>query len=307
MKKPLLISFFLHIAILLFHDSLFYFFKNSTEKLEPQASINAKTISLKEYNAILAKNKKLKAQQIVQIDEKIKSDSSPDPKQKTFLSSHNQRVDHNTRASKVGKFKNVFEEGSEEKVVSKKTNDLYKFSPEEPKREPASISTPTATGRLRKPASTLAKAGNGESATDDFLEDVAIGTQTLLNAQEFKYYSFYARVREKLSERWQIRLRQEINHIQAQNLSLTNSTHKTSVRVFLKPDGYLKKIQILGSSGLEGLDKAATDAFKLAAPFPNPPKDMLDEEGMLSIRWEFVIVSDDNDNVQFTVDRTGYR
>jgi protein TonB len=37
------------------------------------------------------------------------------------------------------------------------------------------------------------------------------------------------------------------------------------------------------------LDSAAVEAFRQAAPFPNPPKGMVEADGTIKIRWDFVL------------------
>jgi TonB family protein len=279
--------------------------------LPPQA-LEVKTLSEADFQKAVAKALNAKERQIVQTDTRLKSSDSPSEKEEHFLSGQNQRVDRNTRAAKVGKFKNVLNQGNPNGGDNKQgIAKLFELGPsEEAKedsaaqaggREPASV----GTGRLRKPASVESgPRGEGESATDDYLEDVAIGAQTLLNAKEYKFYGFYARIREKLSESWHLKLKEELPLLEAQGTPIINTTRRTSVRVFLSPSGQLQKIQLLQSSGLGGLDRAATDAFRMAAPFPNPPREMISEDdGLVAIKWEFVIVADANSNVQFTVER----
>ena len=46
----------------------------------------------------------------------------------------------------------------------------------------------------------------------------------------------------------------------------------TELRVQLKPDGKLGSVAVYQPSGLDFLDDEAIEAFKEAAPFPNPPE-----------------------------------
>ncbi|MBP7843627.1 MAG: TonB family protein [Proteobacteria bacterium] len=306
MKRSLLWSLVGHLILflLLVIQSLI----KHEENYAPASAIEVKSVSEADFQKALKRELEAnsKEKQIVQIDPSLKSEEAPSEKAK-YLSSHNQIADNETRAAKFGKFKNIFNQGNPNGGDQKKISQLLKItdSTESPPkgREPASA----PTGRLRRPASEDGPKGEGESATDDYLQDVAIGAQTLLNAKEFKYYSFYARIREKLSETWQVKLREEIPLLQSQGHPISNQTRKTSIRVFLSPSGQLQKIQILEGSGLAGLDRAATDAFRQSAPFPNPPQGMIGDDGLVSIRWDFVLVADADQNVQFTIQRTGYR
>ena len=46
---------------------------------------------------------------------------------------------------------------------------------------------------------------------------------------------------------------------------------------------------MLTQSGVIDLDSAAVEAFREAAPFPNPPKGMVEGDGTIKIRWDFVL------------------
>lgn len=234
--------------------------------------------------------------QIARTDESIKSEHAPDTKEQIFLSGHNQAVDHNVRAARVGKFKNVLEEGVQDGGVntppsegasspSPKLAKLLDIGPHARDIEAREALT-AKTGLVRKPASL----GKGFSATDDYLPDVAIGANTLLNAREFKFYGFYERLREKLSDRWQSRLASAFQQVVNTDGTL-DGEHITKVQVELDEHGALRHVTLIGSSGVAPFDRAATDAFREAAPFPNPPAGMIEGKGSVRIRWDFVVVA----------------
>ena len=45
---------------------------------------------------------------------------------------------------------------------------------------------------------------------------------------------------------------------------------------------------MLQSSGVDFLDDEAIDAFKKAAPFPNPPKDLVESDGQIHFNFAFI-------------------
>ena len=53
------------------------------------------------------------------------------------------------------------------------------------------------------------------------------------------------------------------------------------------------------SSYVMGSTLAQAQAFQAAAPFPNPPKGMLDDDGFVRIRWDFVLTTDNGPRIQF--------
>jgi protein TonB len=63
----------------------------------------------------------------------------------------------------------------------------------------------------------------------------------------------------------------------------------TKVIIILDQKGTLIKVQVLDGSGVQDLDDAAVEAFRAAAPFPNPPKGIIDPDGTIKIRWDFVL------------------
>jgi len=60
------------------------------------------------------------------------------------------------------------------------------------------------------------------------------------------------------------------------------------LRIHLSPDGKLAAWTVLQSSGVDFLDDEAIDAFKKAAPFPNPPKDLVEGDGQIHFNFAFV-------------------
>jgi protein TonB len=48
-------------------------------------------------------------------------------------------------------------------------------------------------------------------------------------------------------------------------------------------------VQVVSDSGVRDLDQAAVEAFQEAAPFPNPPSGIVDSDGTIKIRWDFIL------------------
>lgn len=63
--------------------------------------------------------------------------------------------------------------------------------------------------------------------------------------------------------------------------------------------GNLTKISKLSGSGFSEIDEAAIEAFQKAAPFPNPPQAMIEEDGFVRIRWDFILTADSGPRIQF--------
>lgn len=126
------------------------------------------------------------------------------------------------------------------------------------------------------------------SRTMDFLLGVEIGSHTLLNTKEFTYYSYFSRMKEQLYWRWTQYFKTELP---LTSIRLINGNRKslfsTSLYVYLSPDGEIQDIRVVKSSGAEDIDSAALHAFLSAAPFPNPPKGLVEEDGHIHIKQSF--------------------
>ena len=86
------------------------------------------------------------------------------------------------------------------------------------------------------------------------------------------------------------RLAAEITKVLSKGENL-NYDRITKLEVHLNSAGELKGLKVIGSSGFEELDRAATDAFQNAAPFPNPPAGMIQGSELMPIRWDFVVIN----------------
>ncbi len=132
--------------------------------------------------------------------------------------------------------------------------------------------------------------GDGASTSDDHLKDIDVGSQTLLSTREFVYFSYYNRIKEKLRQYWEPKIKEKITHILRQGRHIaSDSDHTTRIVIVLDRKGFLQHVQVKSGSGVEDLDDAAVEAFRAAAPFPNPPKGIVDPDGTVKINWDFII------------------
>lgn len=133
------------------------------------------------------------------------------------------------------------------------------------------------------------KTGNA-SLSPDYLKDVDLGLETMLSTKEFKYYTYFNRIRRQLSQYWEPKVRDKLNKMFRQGRTIASNEDKiTKLVIFLNPAGQLVKVQVMSESGIKDLDEAAIDAFRAAAPFPNPPQGIVDPDGFVKIRWDFVL------------------
>jgi TonB family protein len=124
------------------------------------------------------------------------------------------------------------------------------------------------------------------------LKDIQSGEQTVLNTREFRYYTYYSRIRRQLSHHWEPKVKEKLSRIFRQGRRIaSDKDHITKLLIILNPQGELVKVQVVGASGVHDLDDAATEAFRSAAPFPNPPAGIVESDGYVKIRWDFVLES----------------
>ena len=136
----------------------------------------------------------------------------------------------------------------------------------------------------------LAPAGEGFSQRDDHLKEVKDGAQTLLNTREFVYYSYYNRIRRRLKEYWAPAIRAKLRNMMRRGRTIASARDKvTRLVIVLNQQGTLIGVRVLERSGERDLDQTAIDAFRAAAPFPNPPEGIVEEDGTIKIRWDFVL------------------
>ena len=135
----------------------------------------------------------------------------------------------------------------------------------------------------------LDESGTKLSQTPDFLPGVELGSHTLLNTKEFIYYSFFVRMKEQLYWRWLQYFKQDNSSTLISLAREKQRLFSTYLYVFLSPDGEMQDLMVTDSSGSELADSAALHAFLSAAPFPNPPGGLVEEDGFIHIQQSFHI------------------
>jgi TonB family protein len=63
----------------------------------------------------------------------------------------------------------------------------------------------------------------------------------------------------------------------------------TELRIVLAMDGSLQDVELLKTSGLEFLDTEAISAFRAAAPFADPPRELLDPDRLMRFHFGFLL------------------
>lgn len=125
------------------------------------------------------------------------------------------------------------------------------------------------------------------AAPNDHLADVEEGEGTFLNTKEWKYSSFFNRVKQGVGMHWDpgsaIRQRDPTLNIYG------GRDRYTMLSVTLNDHGRIKNISVEKSCGLDFLDLEAVAAFERAQPFPNPPPGLVSADSTVRFSFGFFL------------------
>lgn len=125
------------------------------------------------------------------------------------------------------------------------------------------------------------------AAPNDHLKDVEEGDGTYLSTREWKYASFFNRMKQSVGQQWsptsQMRLRDPTGQIYG------GRDRYTILTITLDETGRLKDAFVDKSSGLDFLDLEAVKAFERAQPFPNPPPGILATDQTVRFQFGFFL------------------
>lgn len=144
---------------------------------------------------------------------------------------------------------------------------------------------PLSMAQLVPDIATLSRLGGGPK--NDVGLDVPEGEGTFLNAREFKYASFFNRLKEQISNHWQplaeYQRRDPSGNIYGVQARITVLT------IDLDHEGALKDLKVAQSSGVDFLDEEGLRAIRAAAPFMHPPKGLLNEAQRIVFNFAFSV------------------
>jgi TonB family protein len=123
------------------------------------------------------------------------------------------------------------------------------------------------------------------AAPNDHLKDAEEGDGTYLNTREWKYASFFNRVKQSVGTHWN-------PNATLMRRDPTGDTYSgrdryTLLNITLDEAGRVADITIEKSSGLDFLDLEAVESFKRAQPFPNPPPGLMEDDSKVRFKFGF--------------------
>lgn len=290
-NKFLILSFLLHVLLFLwFHYTPAPAVTPTVTKIEVDYT-DPDELAPPEKPKPVKSKKEAVTDQVVEQQKQVNDEKDENTR---FLSAHDQKVLQQTRAERSGQFKNNAQGGHKEEgqkdAEKKESEELEKSVKNHEKGDMPDLKDLSPKFALTPGPKGLNVDNSDPSQTDDYLKDVQSGLQTLLSTREFVYYSYYNRIKESLRQHWEPNVREKVKIIYRKGRNIASAKDRvTQVLVTLDAKGELIKVEVITRSGVEALDHAAEEAFKAAAPFPNPPAGMVEADGTIKIRWDFVL------------------
>ena len=206
---------------------------------------------------------------VVQTETVEKSDKAP---KNAFLGPQNQKVDQETVSRNKTTVMSTPAKGSSKS----KPHDLSKLGAQILPKTFSLVDQPEWATPGTRP--------------QDYVNGLLESDRTALNTQEYVFYGYFQRIRERLDQAWVPILRERLLiYYRAGRQLASDMDHTTRVIVTLNEKGEVVRVQLLSPSGIRDLDDAAIAAFNKAGPFPNPPRGMIDINHEVRVPWDFVL------------------
>lgn len=130
----------------------------------------------------------------------------------------------------------------------------------------------------------------GQSSLAEYIPGVQEGAFTALNTDQFTYYTFFARINEQIRPRWVELVRGFISRQSVPVMqNLARIERRTLIEIVIDSDGEYLGGAVMNTSGERELDQTGVEAFRRAAPFPNPPRGLIEKDGKIRLRYGFVV------------------
>jgi TonB family protein len=121
----------------------------------------------------------------------------------------------------------------------------------------------------------------------DKLDGVEEGEGTYLNTREWKYASYFNRIKQAVATQWDPNGALVKRDPTGQRYAYKDRL--TVLTVTLDDKGALKDVHVQRSSGVDFLDSTAIEAFRKAQPFVNPPGGLADQRGEIAFVFGFYL------------------
>lgn len=132
-------------------------------------------------------------------------------------------------------------------------------------------------------AKTLAR----QDGSIDHVDKMKRGNRTALNTQEYLHATFFNRMKRALASHWSPQ--DDVRSLDPTGRVLGVQDRQTVLEVTLNKAGKLVNIKVLKTSGAHMIDQGTVRAFRLAQPFHNPPKELIDSDGLVRFKFGFYL------------------
>lgn len=283
------------------HLSIFFYQLDKTSSTAPVPPSQERFVELsqlpKELTAPPRSARNQPNNQVVETEDAGNRDLDPNA---TLLSDKNQKAQQQTKAQRVDNFEKGQGKGARNEEIQEQGENEAQPSDE------LSLGLGTNPSAKRKSWKNLSLKdlsvngdGNSVSASDDYLPNVASGERTILSTREFRYFSYYNRIKELLRQHWKPSIEREVSKLWGKGQMLKENELVTRVFVLLDKSGQVQKISKVGASGVSEIDEVAVQSFYHASPFPNPPVGLVEPDGYVRINWDFILQTAAAPQIQF--------
>jgi len=123
--------------------------------------------------------------------------------------------------------------------------------------------------------------------TESLPEGLEIGNVSALNTDQHLFYNFNSRLIGGFAPLWVQYVGQTVHQWMTNNsFPKVAKTWVTNVEVVMSPDGEILEIQHYRLSGLWPFDEAPIKAFKRLKHVPNPPQEMIGDDGYIRLKFQ---------------------
>jgi hypothetical protein len=141
--------------------------------------------------------------------------------------------------------------------------------------------------RTRDSKSKNATAGKVSRGNHDLLDrDLAVGAETLLNTDEYKYAGLFNRIKAEVAPRWEPRISAQLTD---PKLGARSGFYRTETTFVVDASGLVIDVIVDKSSGVSGFDSAARSTLLSLPTIKNLPKDLAEKDGLYRIQLGFVV------------------
>ena len=122
-------------------------------------------------------------------------------------------------------------------------------------------------------------------------ENIAIGSFTALNTDRNLYYTFYSRIERQVYFRWAHLIRKAYDSFDQRKQAQLHRTGvlRTKLLILLNSKGEFERAELHMGSGVHKIDVSPALAFQEARIFPNPPQDLVKEDGYIHLNYLFTV------------------